>query len=165
MLRGRHTRGFTLTEVMIVTTLIAMLAMMSTAAVQRLSKHAEGSAFWNDGRVFAEAFGRHAQERGSYPVDQTATGEVPVGMGDYLRTTNWLRITPLGGHYEWDNKDATNSLGVVFNAAIKVTGCTWTMENLQRLDRLYDDGNLSTGNIIVTDAGTTVFFVIERRPT
>jgi hypothetical protein len=84
-------------------------------------------------------------------------------MSDYLRTTNWLRITPLGGRYEWDNKDATNSLGVVFNAAIKVTGCSWTITNLLRLDQLYDDGNLTTGNIIVTDAGTTVFFVIERR--
>lgn len=165
MVRSGRKRGFTLTEVMIVTTLIAMLAMMSTAAVQRLSKHAEGSAFWNDGRVFAEAFGRCAQERGCYPEDQTVAGEVPVGMGDYLRATNWLRITPLGGRYEWDNKDATNSLGVVFNAAIKVTGCTWTLENLQRLDRLYDDGNLSTGNILVTDAGTTVIFVIERRST
>ncbi len=164
MVASRHTRGFTLTEIMIVTTLIAMLAMVSTAAVQRLSKHAESAAFWNDGRVFAEAFGRYAQERGSYPEDQTAMGQVPAGMADYLRSTNWLRITPLGGRYEWDNKEATNSLGVVFNAAIKVTGCTWTFENLERLDRLYDDGNLATGNIIVTDAGTTVFFVIERRP-
>lgn len=163
MQRRVRNRGFTVTEIMVVTTLISLLAMMSTAAVQRLSKHAESSAFWNDGRVFAEAFGRHAQERGSYPADQTVTGEVPAGMADYLRATNWLRITPLGGRYEWDNKDATNSLGVVFNAAIKVTGCTWTLDNLLRLDQIYDDGNLATGNIIVTDAGTTVFFVIERR--
>jgi prepilin-type N-terminal cleavage/methylation domain-containing protein len=163
MQRRVRNRGFTVTEIMVVTTLVSLLAMMSTAAVQRLGKHAESAAYWNDARVFAEAFGRYAQERGSYPEDQTVTGEVPAGMSDYLRTTNWLRITPLGGRYEWDNKDATNSLGVVFNAAIKVTGCSWTITNLLRLDQLYDDGNLTTGNIIVTDAGTTVFFVIERR--
>ncbi len=159
---GRN-RGFTLTEIMIVTTLIAILAMMATAAVQRLGKHAEAAAYWNDCRVFAEAFGRRTQEAGSFPPDQTTTAEVPAGMGEYLRATNWQRITPLGGHYEWDNQDAMNSLGVVFNAAIKVTDCSWTMENLQQLDRWYDDGNPATGNILVTDAGTTVFFVIERR--
>ena len=159
--RARH-RGFTVTELMIVTSLIGMLAMMATAAFQRMTKHAEAAAFWNDVRVYTEAFSRHAQERGSFPADQTVEGAVPVGMNDYLRSTNWARVTPLGGRYEWDNKDATNSLGMTFNAAIKVTGCSWTMENLRKLDTWYDDGNLATGNIIVTDAGTTVFYVIEK---
>jgi len=155
-------RGFTVTELMMVTTLIGILTMMGGSAFQRLRRHSEGSAFWNDCRVFAEAFGRHAQERGSYPADQTIPGQVPVGMSEYLRSPNWLRTTPLGGTYEWDNKDAVNSLGVVFNAAIKVTGCTWTIDGLQELDRWFDDGNLATGNIIVTDAGATIYFVVER---
>jgi len=43
---------------MIVTTLIGIRAMISTATVQNLSKHAEAAAFVNDGRVFAEAFNR-----------------------------------------------------------------------------------------------------------
>jgi type II secretory pathway pseudopilin PulG len=147
---------------MIVTTLIGILAMMATTAFTRLGKHAEASAYSNDGRVFAESFSRHAQERGSYPADQTVEGTVPAGMDEYLKATNWLRTTPLGGRYEWDNRDATNSLGVVYNAAIKVTGCTWTMGQLMHLDQSLDDGNLSTGNIVVTDAGATVIFVIEK---
>jgi prepilin-type N-terminal cleavage/methylation domain-containing protein len=53
-----RTRGFTVTELMIVTTLIGIRAMISTATVQNLSKHAEAAAFVNDGRVFAEAFNR-----------------------------------------------------------------------------------------------------------
>ena len=162
MQSAQRNRGFTVTELMVVTTLIGILTMMGGSAFQRLRRHSEASAYWNDGRVFAEAFSRHAQERGSYPADQTIPGQVPAGMGEYLRSPNWLRTTPLGGTYEWDNKDAVNSVGVVFNAAIKVTGCTWTIEGLQELDRWFDDGNLSTGNVIATDAGATVYFVIER---
>lgn len=155
-------RGFSLTEVMIVTTLIGILAMLSQSAFQHLSARAQSATYWNDVRVFAEAFNRHAQERGAYPADQTSPRQVPAGMGGYFRDESWLRTTPLGGTYEWDNKDAPNSLGVTFGAAIKVTGCTWTLPKLQDLDTAYDDGNLATGNVIVTDAGTTVIFVIER---
>ena len=155
-------RGFSLTEVMIVTTLIGILAMLSQSAFQHLSSRAQSAAYWNDARVFAEAFNRHAQERGGYPPDQTVPHQVPAGMSGYFRDDSWTRTTPLGGSYDWDTKDATNSLGVTFNAAIKVVGCTWTLPNLQRLDAAYDDGNLSTGNLVVTDAGTTVIFVIER---
>ncbi len=162
MQASTRSRGFTVTELMVVTTLIGILAMMSTAAVQNLGKHAEAAAFVNDGRVFSEAFNRYAQERGSFPADQTAAHQVPTGMADYLKATNWLRTTPLGGTYEWDNKDAANSLGTTFNGAIKVTGCSWTITNLQRLDSWFDDGNLATGNIVVADAGATVYFVIER---
>lgn len=155
-------RGFTVTELMVVTTLIGILSMMSTAALQNLSKHAEAAAFVNDGRVFSEAFNRYAQERGTFPADQTVAQQVPTGMTEYLKATNWLRTTPLGGTYEWDNKDAVNSLGTTFSGAIKVTGCSWTIANLQRLDSWFDDGSLATGNIVVADAGATVYFVIER---
>lgn len=157
MPRGGRTRGFTPTELMIVTSCIGLRAMMATAAVQRLGKHAEASAFGNGGREFTEAFSRFAQERGSFPADRTRAGEVPAGMGEYLRSSHGRRITPLGGRYEWDHKAAPNSLGRPFNAAIEVSGCTWTMDSLSLLDRWYDDGDLATGNIVVTDAGTTVF--------
>lgn len=155
-------RGFSLTEVMIVTTLIGILAMLSQSAFQHLSARAQSAAYWNDVRVFAEAFNRHAQERGAYPADQTVARQVPAGMSGYFRSDNWTRTTPLGGTYEWDTKDAANSLGVTFNAAIKVVGSSWTMPRLLELDAAYDDGNLVTGNLLVTDAGTTVIFVIER---
>ncbi len=157
-------RGYTLIELMIVTSIISIVTMGVRSGFQRITARSGATAFWNDGRVFSEAFSRYAQEKGSYPADQTVARTVPAGMGDYLRQTAWLRTTPLGGTYDWDNKDAHNSLGVTFNAAIKVTGCTWSLENLQLLDQWFDDGNLATGNIRVTDAGSTVFLVIENAP-
>lgn len=155
-------RGYSLTELMIMTTLFGLLAMITPPAFQRINARSQGSMFMNDMRVFGEAFGRHAQERGSFPADQTNPHQVPAGMDAYFRQDSWLRTSPLGGTYEWDNKDAVNNLGVTLNAAIKVQGCTWTLAQLQELDRRFDDGDLTTGNLVVTDAGTTVVYVIER---
>ncbi len=161
--RQRH-RAYTLIEVMIVTSIIGIVMMGMRSAFLRITARSQATVFRNDCRVFTEAFSRYAHEKGSYPADQTVAGTVPLGTDDYLGKTSWLRTTPLGGNYDWDNKDAHNSLGVTFNAAIKVVGCTWTLENLQMLDEWLDDGNLTTGNIRVTDAGSTVFFVIESAP-
>ena len=157
-------RGYTLVEVMIVASMIAIVMMGMRAAFLRVTARSQATVFWNDCRVFSEAFSRYAQEKGSYPADQTVASVVPAGMEDYLRSTSWLRTTPLGGTYEWDNKDAHNSLGVTFNAAVKVTGCTWTLDKLLLLDQWLDDGSLTTGSIRVTDAGSTVIFVIENAP-
>jgi len=146
---------------MIVTSLIAMLAASALAAFQRVSIRAQASAYFGDVRVFSEGFGRHAQEKGAYPAAGTP-GQVPPGMTDYLRESNWQKRSPIGGQYEWIDKDTAVGLGLPYNAAIRVAGCTWTMDQLRLLDGWFDDGNLSTGSFAVADAGTTVYFVIER---
>jgi len=147
---------------MIVTSVIALLGGSSLAAVQRIGNRAQASTYWSDMRVFAEAYGRYAQERGAYPAAGTP-GQVPPGMTGYLRQSNWQKKSPIGGQYEWVDKDTAAVLGRPYNAAIRVAGCTWTMDQLRLLDRWFDDGNLTTGNLAVADAGTTVYFVIERR--
>jgi type II secretory pathway pseudopilin PulG len=153
--------GFTLFEMAFAMLIVAIMTMSAWAAFTRINSRAQASAYVNDCRVFSEAFNRYAQEHGSYPGHQAALNGFPPEMSGYLSNTNWTRKTPLGGHYDWDDKDATNSLGVTFSGAIKVTGCTWTLDNLRNLDTWFDDGGLVTGNIRVTDAGTTVFFVME----
>lgn len=148
-------------ELMIVVTLIGILGGMARLTFARISLRARGAAYINDCRVFAEAFQRYAIERGTYPADQTRRRTVPPNMGPYLRSTSWLRVTPLGGDYEWDNISARTSLRRRVNAAVRVNGCTLKLNDLRQIDRWFDDGNTNTGNIRVTDAGTRVFFIIE----
>lgn len=158
----RSRRGFSLIELMIVITMIGILGASATAGFQRISARSQASAFWSDVRVFGEAFGRHAQEHGSFPVAPGTAGLVPSGMADYLRRSNWQKPTPLGGQYEWIDRDSVTGFARPLNGAVRVTGCTWTMDQLRRLDGWFDDGNLATGNLTVGDAGTSVYFVIER---
>lgn len=146
---------------MIVVTLIGILAMMVRMSVQRINLRARSSAYLNDCRVFSAAFIQYAQEKGDFPADQNGRKLFPPGMDGYLKRAQWLRVTPFGGDYDWDNKNASSSLGVRFKAAIRLNGCTMKIAELQQIDRWVDDGNIKTGNLRVTDAGATVFFLIE----
>jgi|UniRef100_UPI00404A7228 prepilin-type N-terminal cleavage/methylation domain-containing protein len=159
-MRTSHS-GFTLIEIMVVVTLIGILAGMARLSVLRFNLRTSCVAFNNDCRVFSEAFQRYSLEKGGFPADQTMVGSLPNGMTGYITERLWLRPTPIGGTYDWDNKDATNSTGATFDAVIKVSGCTWPVASLGQLDRWFDDGNLSSGSIIAMDAGTTVLFLIE----
>jgi len=154
-------RGFTLMEVMIVVALIGILGGMARLAISRATLRARGTAYLNDCRVFAEAFQRYAMEKGRYPADQTRRGRVPTEMVPYLRSAAWLRRTPLGGDYEWDDSRASTPLRPRVAAAIRVNGCTLRIQELEQIDRWYDDGNLGTGNLRATNAGTRVFYIIE----
>ncbi len=141
--------------------IIGILAMMTRVAVKRINMRARSAAFWSDCRVFSEAFYRYAQEKGAFPPDQNGVGLFPAPMTGYLNRTQWLRTTPLGGTYDWDNEKAGNSTGVRFRAALRVNKCSWRIADLQQLDRWFDDGNLATGTFRATDAGATLLYVME----
>ena len=160
MKAGRASRGFTLVEIMIVVLVIGILATITLAAVQRSNLRARASAYLNDCRVFAAAFTQYAQETGDYPAD-AGPHFVPPAMAAYLSREKWMRITPLGGNYDWDNIDSWNAFPARLKAAISVSGATMSMAQLQQIDRWIDDGNTSTGNFRVTNVGATVVYVIE----
>jgi prepilin-type N-terminal cleavage/methylation domain-containing protein len=160
MTTGRATRGFTLIEIMIVVLVIGILATLAPAALQRINLRARASAYLSDCRVFSAAFSQYAQETGGYPAD-SGPHFVPPAMTAYLNRDKWMRITPLGGNYDWDNIDSWNAFPAKLKAAISVSGCTMSMAQLQQIDRWIDDGNTATGNFRVTNVGATVIYVIE----
>jgi prepilin-type N-terminal cleavage/methylation domain-containing protein len=153
-------RGFSLFEVMVVVLIVGILAMMARTAIYHLNMRARVSTYQNDCRVLAAAFTQYAQEKGSFPADASAH-TFPATMAGYMRVSQWMRVTPLGGYYEWDNINASNSLGVRFKAALRINGCTRKTSELQQIDKWIDDGNLTRGNFRVTDAGATVLYIIE----
>ena len=141
--------------------IVGILALLAVETIAQVQLRAKSAAYLNDCRVFSAAFFHYAQEKGDFPPDQNGRKIFPAVMDGYLSRSQWLRMTPLGGDYDWDNKDATNSFGVRFKAAIRLNGCTMTLPQLRKIDGWIDDGNLATGVLRVTDAGATVFFVME----
>jgi prepilin-type N-terminal cleavage/methylation domain-containing protein len=98
----RSGAGFSLVEIMVVVLIISVLAMLSVPAVARIQRRAKSTTIANDFRVFAAGFDTYAQEMGTWPAE-AAAGVFPVGMDQRINQTAWLRKTPMGGQYDWDN--------------------------------------------------------------
>jgi prepilin-type N-terminal cleavage/methylation domain-containing protein len=157
------TRGFTLVEILVVVVIISLLAMLSIPGLQMVQRRAKSSAIINDFRVFSTAFETYAHEHGSFPPEANA-GVVPVGMETMLKADSWQRVTPIGGHYNWENDQM--HFGVRYKAAIAITGTAdaplvLDVNQLLDIDKAIDDGDLYNGNFRL-GAGLCPLFVIEK---
>jgi len=157
--------GFTLVEILVVVVIISLLAMMAVPAVQVVQRHARSTAVANDLRVFATAFTTYAHENGTYPADASATpGAMPAGMETSLKADAWQRVTPIGGHYTWENGQL--NFGNRYTAVIAIVGTsdapiTLDVNQLTDIDKTMDDGDLYNGNFRL-GAGLNPVFVIEK---
>jgi type II secretory pathway pseudopilin PulG len=86
---------------MVVVVIISMLAAVSVPAFQRIQRKAKATTIANDFRVFGAAFDTYAQETGTWPVE-VAAGAFPAVMAQRIKSTAWLRKTPMGGQYNWE---------------------------------------------------------------
>jgi type II secretory pathway pseudopilin PulG len=151
-----------LVEILVVVVIISLLAMVAIPGVQIVQRRAKSSAIVNDFRVFATAFETYAQEKGAFPVE-AAVGDIPVGMEAYLKSDAWKRVTPMGGHYNWE-KDQLH--GGPIKAAIAINGTAdaplpYDVNLLLDIDKAIDDGNPLTGNFRL-GVEMCPLFVIER---
>jgi prepilin-type N-terminal cleavage/methylation domain-containing protein len=77
------TRGFTLIEMMIVVTIIAILAAIALPKFIDISMKAKAAAIVADTRLILAAAQHYHADHGHYPPDGW-WGEVPDGLEDYL---------------------------------------------------------------------------------
>lgn len=155
---SRSSRGFTLVEIMVVIVIIGLLAALAIPAVRRTSRSSQNTRMINDFRVFAQAFEIYNTQNGGWP-DSAGPGvlpTLPTAISDTLKAASWEAVTPLGGHWQWEN-----SLSSSGNAGICLTGFNCSDEQLQQIDAKLDDGNLTTGNFQKTGPAV-VKLVLER---
>jgi len=135
----RRAAGFTLVEIMIVVSVIALLAVMVVPSFLRARQQAQNAKFMNGLRVASGAYELYAMEHSAYPADVNR-GVVPTGMETYFDATlDWTKPTPIGGNWDWDYK----VFG--FTAAVSVVGTTASAQQMADIDAKMDDGDLSTG--------------------
>jgi type II secretory pathway pseudopilin PulG len=148
---------------MVVVTIISFLAMMAVPTIRKLPLRARASATANNLRIFETAFQTYANERGGFPA-AADPGELPPEMVGRIKDTDWSAVSPLGGHYAWESNQVFG--GVRCKAAISIStaggsALTGDADQLEILDRMVDDGNLNTGNVIFAGSGSLVW-IIER---
>jgi prepilin-type N-terminal cleavage/methylation domain-containing protein len=159
--RRRRPAGFTIIEVLMS---LGILSITIAAVVPRLTstkRQAIATAVVNDLRTFAAAFDTYAQEKGGYPAE-TAAGELPTEMKDRINNTAWLRQTPIGGQYNWDNNQLHT--GTRYKAVIQIseTAAAPLPQDLdlwEAIDRVIDDGNLNTGNFRLGANDEPIFII------
>jgi prepilin-type N-terminal cleavage/methylation domain-containing protein len=145
----RRGRAFTLVEIMVAVAVVSVLCTMALPAFKRIQIRAKSTVVVNDLRVFSQAFDQYAAETGSWPPD-TAAGQMPPLMAGRLNSVQWLRITPIGGKYNWEYNQT--HFGTKYKAAISIAAAAGAplpldVEQLTDIDRTMDDGNLLNGNL------------------
>jgi type IV pilus assembly protein PilA len=145
-------RRFTLVEIMVVVVIIAMLAAMAIPAFANVRENSIASRVANDLRIFSGAFTVYALSNGAYPAD-VGPGVVPWEMSGWVGAGTFTDATPAGGNYDWDYLQ----FGVT--AGVSVFSPTVSTSILQRIDRILDNGDLSSGAF--RDRGGGYIYVIE----
>jgi hypothetical protein len=122
--------------------------------------NARSSAVLNDLRVYAGAFQAYAQEHGDWPPGGGAPGTFPPGMEGYLSQTNWSRISPIGGYYQFATQSpqaGSRYAAVIMISSARANPVSSDFNQLSDIDRKLDDGNLSTGNFFLGYRNYPVF--------
>jgi len=137
-MKAGHGNGFTLVELMIAVSIIAILAMVTVPAIVRARWKAGVARYCHDVRIAAGAFELYALDHGTYPPDRTPA-VVPPGMEEYLQKIHWTEPTSLGGKWDWDYE----VFG--YKAGVSVYRPDAPEDILLSVDRTIDDGNLAHG--------------------
>ena len=144
-MRNTSRRAFTLVEIMIVVAIIGLLAAMAIPAFQKVQQNSRVSRFASDLRTFAAGLDTMMLEVGALPGDP-GTGSLAGGhaqLAEYINAATYIQETSIGGRWDIDSSDVGLNcvVGVDFGGAPNSV----QLANLEAVDALIDDGDLSTG--------------------
>jgi prepilin-type N-terminal cleavage/methylation domain-containing protein len=131
--------GFTLTEIMIVVSVIGLLAALGIPKMLESGRRTRAARFAREIKAAGHAFVQYAFDHGAYPADKTPA-QMPDGMAPYLAGFPWFEETVIGGQWDWDY----GVFGVT--AGVSVKAPDWESEQVRLIDELIDDGNLAGGH-------------------
>lgn len=107
-------------------------------------------------RTLAAVFEGHRRNAGAWPAAALEQGAFPPGMEAVLPRDPWSQPTPFGGHYSWVNQGAP---ALAITAFVPDAPLACSRRDLQRIDRLLDDGNLATGRFRTGYNGWPVYLL------
>ena len=147
---------------MVVVAIISLLAMLAVPAIRKVELRSRATATANDLRVFETAFQTYATEKGDFPSASPSPGILPPEMVDRIKATDLANASPIGGHFSFERNQTYAGVQCRAVITISTTGdstLTPDADQLEMLDKIIDDGNLNTGNLIFGGSGSLVWIV------
>lgn len=146
-------------EIMVVVVIIGLLAAVGMPTFRQVTMRSKATALINDVRQFTTSLQTYNHQTGRWPAESDP-GLIPTEMAGAL-SPNFTKPTTLGGMFDWDNDVSPG--GINAKAAVTVAtanGHTFTNDAglVEMVDRMMDDGNLSSGNVQY-NAGSLVFII------
>lgn len=159
-------RAFTLVEIAVVVMILGLLISLALPGYRKITLKSRATAVVSDLRTFSAAFGGNSMQNGSWIADTGVPGEIPPGMviadGKEMSIA-FTRPTPIGGKYLWVSNDPSDSTYGKAAIAITTDGAaqlTDDLDLLEMVDRMIDDGDLSSGNL--QRVGPALVYVLEK---
>lgn len=141
-------RGFSLIELMVVVAIIGIAVAIALPSYERYQRKAEISEAASQLLTMADRIREYRVKYGRYPNDSHIVPPPGVSMPAY-----WSETTTLGGTWNWEGPDRYAYAGIA------VYQHTADDDELQIMDSLVDDGNLSTGMYRWGSNGRPVYII------
>ena len=125
---------------MVVVAIIGLLATLATITLRYHRVRAQAAALGNDMRVFRDALEQCVLDTGEYALGAPA-GQVSATFDPYVRNGSFTAKSPVGGN--WIVESDVDGAKLL----VSVVNFTAGIEPIELVDRLYDDGNTSTGKM------------------
>ena len=123
---------------MVILGIIAMILIIHFGNSTDLSKQ---NAFISDVRTYVQAAHFYTGRTGMY-LEDSSSGQVPMGFDEYINPDKFVTGTPLGGvwDFELNSFGLTSAFGVHFNGVAPPDD-----DFMRQIDEKFDDGDLNTG--------------------
>ena len=153
--RSATRRAFTLVEMIVVVLIIGILGSVAAPKLVNTSQVAAVNAFATKLTAYADAFDLYKAKNGAYPNNE-ATGVLPTGMDKFISPTEFARETPLGGYWDYaaTGPGLNAGVGVEYLNGVGFPGTAVLLE----VDKILDDGNLSTGALVLLNTTHKWFY-------
>ena len=140
---GQISRGFSVVELLIAVSVVAVIAAIAIPHYAKARKNAQSTDFTSELRTTAEAFQMYAAENNGFPPTTEALSKIPEGMDLYLpKNSTWQSSPPIGGHWYWI-RWPSGLWG--YDGYLMLFRPGADLEQMRMIDETVDDGVLTTG--------------------